>query len=112
MAPPGRMATTARPGCSTGSEDRTDQVIRAAHKAMTECGVVISPRRVNKIVRRFCMNARRHGSTFHEFLAQEADLSPVQRRRIAADPDLQRLFAYPDPVGEEAVRNVIRQRGF
>ncbi|MGH3969067.1 MAG: hypothetical protein ACRDTV_13390 [Mycobacterium sp.] len=98
-------------GCSTGSgEERIDQAIRAAHKAILGCGVPISPRRVNKIVRLFCMNARRHGLTFHEYLTAEASLSPAQRRHILADPHLARVIAYLDPTGETATNRVWREQ--
>jgi trimethylamine:corrinoid methyltransferase-like protein len=108
--PPG-IARTSALGCSTGSEDRIDKVIRAAHKALAESGVSMSPRKVSKIVRRFGMNARKSGVSFHEYLSAEANLSPAQRRYLAANPDLQIVIAYADPTGETAVNNVMRGRG-
>lgn len=109
MSPPAAHPQSHTLGCSTGSEERIDKVIRAAHKALAESGVQMSPRRVNKIVRRFAMNARKHGVSFHEYLSVEANLSPAQRRSIEANPDLQRVTAYRDKTGEDAVNNVMRR---
>jgi hypothetical protein len=70
----------------------------------------MSPSKVSRLVRRFEARVERNGMTFHEFLVNAADLTADQRRRALADPDLARVTAYFDPVGEEAVRRVMRLR--
>lgn len=114
MAPPGLLAPTRSGGSTdtihTGSH--IEKAIRAAHKALNSCGIDISPSKVNRIVRRFAANAKRHGLTFHEFLTDAANLTPKQRGQILTDPDLARVIAYLDPVGEEAVSRVLAARGF
>lgn len=107
MSPPGRRAHTATPGGTT-SPGRHEQAVRAAHKALSTCGVIISPARVNRILRGFEKRARRDGISFHEFLCGEADLTPLQRHRLAGNPDLALAISYADPTGETAVNNVMR----
>ncbi len=111
MAPPGPMADL-QTGGSTRAGSQIEMTIRAAHTALANCGVQMSPRKVNRIVRRFERNAKANGLTFHQFLTDEANLSPEQRRRIVGNPDLARVFDYrDDPTGEMAVNNVLRQLG-
>lgn len=112
MSPPGLTATTTTPGGSTPSRagSHIELAIRAAHTALSNCGVVISPRKVNRIVRRFSANTKKHGWTFHEFLTDAANLTSAQRSQMLGDPDMARAIAYLDPTGEAAVNNVMRGR--
>jgi len=110
MSPPGLRATPRAPGGTT-SPGSHELAVRAAHKALRDCGVEILPCKVNRILRGFEKRARREGVTFHEFLSGAAGLTPGQRRRIAADPDLQRVIAYTDPTGETAVDNILKRAG-
>ncbi len=93
MSPPGPLATSRPPGGTT-SPGNHELAVRAAHKALLDCEVEISISKVNRIIRGFEKRAQREGVTFHEFLSGAANLTAGQRRRIAADPDLQRVIAY------------------
>ena len=116
MSPPTAVATNQPGGTTTGRTALTGKhlelMVRAAHTALRECEVVISPSKVNRLVRRFAKAIGRQGMTFHEFLSDEANLSPRQRVQLVANPDLARAIAYLDPVGETAVNRVKRQRGW
>ncbi|WP_245906396.1 hypothetical protein [Mycolicibacterium palauense] len=114
MSPPGQTATMQPPGGSTPfrAGSHIELAIRAAHKALIDSGVEISPRKVNRIVRTFAARAKRSGTTFHQFLADAANLTDAQRRTIHGDADLARACAYLDPVGELAVNRVMRERGW
>jgi hypothetical protein len=68
--------------------------------------------RVTRLVRQFQARIERNGFAFFDFLANSVQLDSATRRRALADPDIQRVIAYMDPVGEQAVRNVTRERGF
>lgn len=97
--------TTTGRSALTGSE--LNLVTKAAYAAMAAMGDdVVSPAKVNKIVRRFAKALARARMTFHEFISDEAN-----RDRIG-DPELSRVIAYLDPVGEAAVNRVMRARGF
>ena len=110
MPPPGQQAAIPAGG-STRTGSQIELAIRAAHRALATLGVQVSPRKVNRIVRRFATNAKANGLTFHQFLGEEANLTPVQRRQILGDSDLARAIAYMDPTGDTAVRNVMRRGG-
>ena len=114
MSPPGLMANPQASGGSTGTEAKSqvELAIRAAHKALNDCGVQISPRKVNRIVRKFAVRAKRDGWTFHQFLSGEANLQPEQRRRLLASQEFARCIAYLDPVGDRAARDVDREKGW
>ncbi|ORX08074.1 hypothetical protein AWC30_03965 [Mycolicibacillus trivialis] len=83
-------------------------MVTAAHKALADADVEIGPSKVARIVRRFGRAADQHGMTFHEFLTNEANLTPAQRRSVVGHPELARVIAYADPTGETAVNRVMR----
>lgn len=114
MSPPGLTATLQPTGGSTPTRagSHIEMAIRAAHKALIDSGVVISPRKVNRIVRSFANRARRSGVTFHEYLSEAANLTDAQRRNLAANPDYASSLAYLDRTGETAVNRVMRERGY
>lgn len=114
MSPPGLTATLQPPGGSTPTRagSHIELAIRAAHKALIDSGVEISPRKVNRIVRAFASRAKRTGVTFHEYLSEAANLTDAQRRNLAANPDYASSLAYLDPVGEAATNRVMRKRGY
>lgn len=112
-APPGITANPEIPGGTTEGRQaltgsQINLMITVAHKVMAESGVVIGPSKVSRIVRRFGQSIARHRMTFHEFLCNEANLTPAQRRTIVGHPEWQRVIAYLDPTGETAVNNVMR----
>lgn len=112
MSPPGQTATRNHPGGSTPTRAGSpiEAAIRAAHTALLDSGVPITPRKVNRIVRRFASRAKRDGWTFHQYLSDAAELTPDQRRNLLAHPDWEVTIAYFDPTGETAVANVMRSR--
>lgn len=111
-APPGATPGILPGGTTTGRQALTgsqmELMLRAAHHALAAADVVIGPSKVARIVRRFGVAVSRRGQTFHEFLTNEANLTPSQQRRVFANPDLARCIAYLDPTGETAVNNVMR----
>lgn len=115
MSPPGPLAAPLPGGTTTGRQALTasqlELMTRAAHKALVDCDVVIGPSKVSRLVRKFAKAVSRQGLTFHEFLTNEAHLSPVQQRRIVGHPEWARVIAYSDPTGEAAVSNVLRAQG-
>lgn len=81
---------------------------RAAHTALSECGVVVGPSKVARLVRKFGSALARNGVTFHEFLTSEVRLTAEQRHRLLGHPDWARAISYADPTGESAVNNVLK----
>lgn len=112
MSPPGLLAQPLPGGTTTGRQALTasqlELMTRAAHKALVDCDVVIGPSKVSRLVRKFAKAVSRQGLTFHEFLTNEAHLSPSQQRRIVSHPEWAWVIAYADPTGETAVNNVLR----
>lgn len=99
-------ATATRVNALTGSQ--IELLTRAAHKALESSDVIVSPSKVARIVRRFGHALKRSHMTFHEFLGDEAN----RDRLRLADPELFYTLAYYDKVGEDAVNNVMRERGW
>lgn len=115
MSPPGTTAETYTSGeMSAEAPSQKQQRIDAALRLAVAWNIGWSRSKVLRLVRRYECAVERNGHTLFDFLVNAAKLTEDQRRgaRIAAlnDPDNQILFK--DPVGEEAVRNVLRQRGF
>lgn len=115
MPPPGPTATTQTSGeMSAEATSQTQQRIDAALRLAVAWNIGWSRSKVLRLVRRYEYTVERNGHTLFVFLVNAAKLTEEQRRdaHIEAlnDPDNQILFK--DPVGEEAVRNVLRQRGF
>lgn len=113
--PPGVTAGTRPPGGTTkGRRALTSQqmelMTRAAHTALSECGVVVGPSKVARLIRRFGHALSRNGVTFHEFLGREVALTAEQRHRLLGHPEWARVIAYADPTGETAVNRAMRRR--
>jgi hypothetical protein len=114
-APPGVMPTLTS-GRSTRSEARsqTQKRFTAAFNLALAWNIGWSPMRVSKLVRRYEFQVESKGFTLFDFLCNAAQLTverrEAERRAALGDPDNMILFA--DPVGELAVRNVLRQRGY
>lgn len=107
-APPGSAPATRVGGTwDTDKAKRRDAAITAAHRALDETGIVMSPSKVSRLIARFDHAAGR-GRTFHEFLTREAHLPPSAVRKLLAHPEWHRVIAYADPTGESAVNNVMR----
>ena len=107
-APPGNLPAPVVGGnWNTDRAKRRDAAIAAAHQALAESGVVLSPSKVARIVARFD-RASGQGRTFHEFIVREAHLPPAAIRRLRSRPEWHQVIAYADPTGEAAVNNVLR----
>jgi hypothetical protein len=96
------------------SAETTHQRINAAANLAVAWRIGWSPSKVSRLVRQYEHQVAGKGVRLFDFLCNSAKLT-VERRdreRVVAlgDPDNMILFA--DPVGEEAVRNVLRQRGY
>lgn len=89
---------------STGLSD-IELVIRAAHRALLDASSTadVSPRKVNKVVRRFFLALKRSHLTFHEFLSDRANQLWMQ-----GDPIMLRTISYLDPTGDTAARRADR----
>ena len=101
------LAHDLAPGGTTGAEG-TERLIRAAHVILDNCGVVLGPRKVHRIVRTFESRVAHKGWSFFDFLATSIQLDAERRVQLLNNPDVQRVIAYADPTGETAVRNVMR----
>ena len=61
------------------------------------------------MVQMYERQAQRYGFDFGQYLDTQIAMSELQRR---TDPDeLHKVVSYPDPVGEQAVRNVLKDQG-
>jgi len=114
MSPPGGAATLARPGCTTEPRNSGPFLVDF-HRLMTHHNIAIGQRRANAIVQGFLKRiadwtvpAGRMSSLFGDWLEHKLDLTIEQRRALEGDPDWSRCISYADPVGEEAVRNVLK----
>lgn len=68
----------------------------------------MSPSKVSRLVRTFKDRVEGNGFAFEAFLANSVQLTAAQRRQALAHPDIAKVISYADPVGEQAVRNVLR----
>jgi hypothetical protein len=95
---------------SAEATSQTEQAIRVTHTILANCGVVMSPSKVSRLVRLYQSRVAANGWTFLDFLANKVALSVQQYRRVLADPDMARVIVYLDPTGETAVNNVLREQ--
>ena len=113
MSPPGLTAPTQPAGGTTTRDALTahqmQAMLRAAHRALTDGGDrVVTPAKINRLVRRFGHRLRRAHLSFDEFLS----LPPQRQRAALGDPELLCVIAYADRTGEDAVNHVLAQRGW
>lgn len=102
MSPPAEVTLTAAPAGSCAAAKERDSLIVAAQTILTNCGIAIGPRKVNRLVQTFQARVERNGFAFFDFLATSVQLDAAARRRALADPDIQRVISYADPTGETA----------
>lgn len=109
MSPPG-LSKCSAPGGSWNTDKgrQRDAAITAAHRALNESGVIMSPSKVARMIAKFD-HALKRGCTFHEFLVRETSASAASIRRLVAHPEWHRVIAYADPTGETAVNRVMRE---
>lgn len=114
-APPG-AAHHPTSGGSTSAEasGQTEEAIRITHAILANCGLEMAPSKVSRIVRRYEHRISGSGTfTFIDYLTSQVQVSSEQRRQILNDPEVRRIFRYrDDPTGEDAVRHVLRERGY
>ena len=94
---------------STGGSTSAESLVRAAHTALNNAGIGMSASKVSRLVRQFQHRVEANGLPFEEFLCNAVVMDAEQRRRVLADPEIARVTKHPDPVGEEAVNNVMRE---
>jgi len=97
---------------STGNWDggpQRDRLIAAAHTVLSNCGVQMSCTRVRRMVQMYERRAQRYGFDVGKFIANQVVMSEHQRRVVA--DELRKVTAHVDPVGEQAVNNVRKDRG-
>jgi len=83
-----------------------------ARALLDNCDIHISPSKVSRLVRDYQRRVEGNGFAFEAFLVNSVQLTAEQRRRALTNPDIARVVAYSDPVGEKATDNVFReQRG-
>ncbi len=106
------MKVTAVVASSTGKWDggpERDRLITAAHAVLSNCGVEMSSAKVRRMVQNYERRAQRYGFDFGKFIANQVVMSE-HKRRVVAD-ELRKVTAHVDPVGEQAVSNVLRDQG-
>lgn len=113
------MRADSPPGCArTSSTNRgidfsgIEDLKVAARTVLWNCGINYGPNRINRLCVQFVERVHGNGFDFFDFLANKVALSADDRRRALADPDVQKVIGYLDPVGERAVSNVMASRGF
>ena len=75
---------------------------------LDKAGVHWSSSKVSRVVRGFVHQVQPNGDDFADYLATQLPVSKMQRG-IVAD-ELRKVTTYRDPVGEQAVHNVLRGR--
>ncbi len=106
------MRAAAVVATSTGNWNggpQRDRLIAAAHTALSDRGVQMSWTKVRRTVQMYERQAQRYGYDFGRFIAQQVEMSELQRRVVA--DELRKITAYADPVGERAVNNVLNDQG-
>jgi len=106
------MRAAAVVGTSTGKWDggpQRDRLIAAAHTEVANRGVQMSSSKVRRMVQMYERQAQRYGYDFGRFIDSQVVVSETQRKVIA--DEMGRVTAYPDPVGERAVSNVLKDQG-
>jgi hypothetical protein len=108
-----QAATASTSGGSTSTAANTQTLCRHAHVIAAAAGIPVGPSKVSKLVRRYEAQVAHNGWPFWYFIANALMLTAEQRAHLAVDPEVTRIWPHRlDPTGEDAVRNVYRQRGF
>jgi hypothetical protein len=96
---------------AAGGSMSTENLIRAAHLVLDNCGMTMSPSKVSRLVRDYRRHVAPNGYPFFSFLATAVQLSDEQKRVALMNPEIARAVSYADPTGETAVNNVLRRGG-
>jgi hypothetical protein len=94
------------------TEATTQTLCRHAHVIAAAAGIDIGPSKVSKLVRRYEAQVAHNGWAFWEYVANCLLLTAEQRAQVVVDPELSRVISYLDRTGEDAVRHVMRERGY
>jgi len=89
-----------------------ESLLRDAMHLLQRCGIARSPKWVQRVIRDYSSTIAGTGFPFGAYLLNRVELNAEQRRAALNDPEVAYLLEYADPVGEQAVRNVIQERGF
>lgn len=111
-APPGLARTSSSTRSVNSSGSAIEDLKVAARTVLWNCGVNYGPHKINRLCVQFAERVRGNGFDFFDFLANKVQLTAEDRRRALSNPDIQRVIAYRDRTGEDAVRNVLQERGF
>lgn len=63
-------------------------------------------------MREYKHRVEQNGFPFEAFLVNTVQLTAEQRAKARLNPEIARVISYADKTGEDAVTNVVRQRGF
>lgn len=109
--PPTRVArTSSTSGIGVLGIEDLKSVTRTV---LDNAGVTWSPNRIVKVCLRFARDVRGTGWDFFDFITTELAISAEEKRNLRDDPEVQRIFRFGlDPTGEQAVGNVMRERGY
>lgn len=109
-----RTATTTirRTTNAEATSQTYEQLVRHAHTILSACGRSMSANKVCKVVRQYQRHVKPNGWVFWDFMANAMLLTGDQRSVMATDYDVYKTICYLDTVGETAVDNVTRQRGY
>jgi len=98
-------------GGSTGTV-KAEQLVRHACVIISASGLSVSPRKVIRLVRQYEHSVQRNGWAFWDYVANCLLLTAEQRAQVVVDPEVSRVISYLDNTGEDAVRHVMRERGY
>jgi hypothetical protein len=79
---------------------------------MSASGVSMPVNKVARLVRRYETQVAHNGWAFWDYVANCLLLTAEQRAQVVVDPEVSRVISYLDRTGEDAVRHVIRERGY
>lgn len=111
-APPLQRSNPNRTESSTHSGDAgTDAA--TVNRLLSDCNIPRSQRQVARIVHHYNLACARGARiSLYDHLVRTLCMDAEERRRVRANPDYRWVLDHPDPVGEAAVANVMRVRGY
>jgi hypothetical protein len=93
-------------------QSQTETLCRHAHIIAAAAGISLSRPKVSRLVRRYEAQVSHNGWAFWDYVANCLLLTAEQRAQVVVDPELSRVISYLDNTGEDAVRHVMRERGY
>jgi len=86
-----------------------ERLIRETRTTLDRFGINWSPSKASRLVRMYMHRVQGNGYDFGDYIATQVAVAETQRKVIA--DELRRVVSYSDPVGEQAVSNVLRASG-